>query len=704
MFNVFRKKVKKEEKKPLISKEYLEFLAEEQRTKEPKSKFEKLCKYAETLRLPCPKSIRPKLQEDLIFGCINATPEGVFSAAVLSLIVVFMFSILFSLLTNDLTLIVIMLLLPLGAFYYIYTYPKFQSQVLKVQTGDEAIKIILYMVIYLKLHPSFEGAVNFAAEHAKGPISKDIKKAMWDLQVGKYKTVEEALSAYMQKWVVWNEDFVRSISLLYGVMTEPSEEGRERILRKSLDFLLTNTYRKMKVYVENITGPINILHIMGLLLPVMGLIMFPMISMFLHESINPFALVIGYIAILPVVLYFFMNRILLKRPSAFMVPDISKHPDLPPPNMYMIKTANGKKTFIPILPLALIVGFLIMSYGIFHFIDLYGRLSIVTKPLQQDILMEEAELSIKNLASTFSISAGFGIMFFLYFYLRSFQRIKIRNNIKNIESEFQIGLFSLGNYLSEGFPIEKAIIKTLEEYEKLGMQKRPTFDFFTKLLYNIKNFSMTFKRAMFDKKYGIIVYFPSVLIDEVMRILADASEKSSVLLGNIAKTIGTYLEDLSKIEAKIRELLEDVRAGIKMQAGFVVPLVCAITGSLGMFMINMLKMLAEQLAQIEKNLGIGLLGGEGLGATNLLNDLVGDFTKVMPMTVLQAVVGIYTVEAVVLFTLLLNGIENGFDKVSRDHLISQMLLRAIIIYSATSILSVILFHNVIQNIVATAGG
>jgi len=703
MFNIFRKKPKKEEKKPLISKEYINFLIEERKAKEPRNKFEKICKYSETLRLPCPKSMKPKLQDDIIFGTINATPEGVFSAAVLSLLVVLMFSFFISFLINDMTLMAIMFLLPLGAFYYIYTYPKFQSQVLKVQTGDESIKIILYMVIYLKLHPNFEGAVNFAAEHAKGPISSDIKKAMWDLQVGKYKTVEEALSAYMQKWVIWNEDFVRSLSLLYGIMTEPSEEGRERILRKSLDFLLTNTHRKMKSYVENITGPINILHVMGLLLPVMGLIMFPMISMFLHESVNPFALVIGYIAILPLILYFFINRILVKRPSAFMVPDISKHPDLPPPNMYAI-VSKGKKILIPILPLALIVGFLIMSYGMFHFLDLYGRLSLVAKPLQQDILMEEAELSIANLLSTFSISAGFGIMFFLFFYLKSFQRIKIRNNIKNIESEFQIGLFSLGNYLSEGFPIEKAIIKTLEEYEKLGMQKRPTFDFFTKLLYNIKNFSMTFKRAMFDKKYGIILYFPSVLIEEVMRILSDASEKSSVLLGDISKTFGTYLEDLSKIEAKIRELLEDVRAGIKMQAGFVVPLVCAITGSLGMFMINMLRMLAEQLAQIEKNLGLGLLGGEGLGATNLLNDLVGDFTKVMPMTVLQAVVGIYTIEAVVLFALLLNGIENGFDKVSRDHLISQMLLRAIIIYSATSILSVILFHGVIQNIVATAGG
>lgn len=705
MFSIFKKKKKIKKEGPRISQDYLNFLADKAKQKEPTNKHEKFFKYAETLKLPVPKSMEAKLKEDIVFSTMNASPEGVFSGAILALMFVFMFAFFFSFLINDLTLMAIMFLLPLGAFYYFYSYPKFRAQVLKVQTGDEAIRIILYMVIYLKLHPNFEGAVNFAAAHSKGPLSKDIKKAMWDIQVGKYRTVEQGLSAYMQKWVIWNEDFVRSISLLYGVMSEPSEEGRERILRKSLDYLLTNTHRKMKVYVENISGPINILHVMGLLMPVMGLIMFPMISMFLHQSVNSAAMVVGYVFILPLVLYFFINRILLKRPSAFMVPDISKHPDLSPPNMYTLKS-GGKKVFIPIFPLALIIGFFIMFYGLFHFIDLYGKLSMLSPSLKEGILMEEADMSIRNVLSTFSITFGFGIMFYLYFHLRSFQRIKIRNDIKNIEGEFQIGLFALGNYLSEGYPIEKAILKTLEEYEKLGMQKRAMFNFFTKLLYNIKNFSMTFKRAMFDEKYGIILYFPSALIEEVMRTLADASERSSVLLGNIAKTIGTYLEDLSIIEAKIRELLEDVRAGIKMQAGFVVPLVCAITGSLGIFMINMLKMLACQLEQIEKNLGLGLMGGggEGFGATGLINELVGDFTRVMPMTVLQAVVGIYTIEAVALFAFLLNGIENGFDPVSRDYLIAKMILQAIILYAVVSILAMIMFHGVIMSIIESTGG
>jgi hypothetical protein len=686
-----------------LSKEYLNSLVREQRNQPIKTKYEKFCKFAEKLKLKPPKGLETKIEEDIIFSSMNVTPVGVFSASIISTFALFLLSIVFSLFINDFTIVSILFIIPVVAFFYVMSYPKFQSQVLKVQTGDEAIKIILYIVIFLKLHPSFEGAINFASEHTQGPISSDIKKLMWDVQIGKYKTIEEALAFYMPKWGIWNEDFVRSLSLLHGVLIEPSEEGREHILRKSLDFLLTNTHRKMRNYVEDISGSINILHMMGMLLPVMGLIMFPMISMFLSESINPFYIAIGYTIILPILTLFFMNRILLKRPSAFMFPDISKHPDLPPPGTFAIKL-DRKYYYIPILPLAVLIGLIIMSYGILHFIDLYTRLQLVEKAFQVDILKKEAEMSLENLFSTFSITGGVGIMIFLYFYLRSFQRIHIRDNIKNIESEFQIGLFSLGNYLSEGYPIEKSIEKSLDEYEKLGMQKKPTFYFFSRLLYNIKSLGMTFKSALFHDRSGVMRYFPSVLINEIMRILSDASERSSALLGKVSKTIGSYLEDLNRIEAKIRELLEEVRSGIRLQSGFVIPLICAMVGSLGIFLLNMLKLLSCQLAQIERNLGFGVLGGASMGVGSLLNDLVGDFTKVIPMTLLQAIVGIYTFEIVTLFSMLLNGIENGFDDVSRDHIISSSIIKALIVYAVVTIISLILFNGIIVSIFETTGG
>jgi hypothetical protein len=294
------------------------------------------------------------------------------------------------------------------------------------------------------------------------------------------------------------------------------------------------------------------------------------------------------------------------------------------------------------------------------------------------------------------------MMVYLNYHLESFRKIKVRNEIKNIESEFQIGLFSLGNFLSEGYPLETAIQKSLDEYDKLGMGKRPTYSFFSKLLYNIKNFGYTFERALFDKNQGILTHFPSVLIEEIMRTLSDASQRSSKLLGNISKTIGGYLEDLKTIEEKIKELLEEVRGGIRIQASFIVPLICGVIGALGIFILNMLRLLSCQLQQIENMMGVGT--GTDAGMSGVLNQLLGDFTKVMPMTVLQTIVGIYTIEIVALLAILLNGIENGFDKSSRDYMISKMVLNALIIYSVTSLISILLFNGVIANIMSDSAG
>ncbi|MEM5799556.1 MAG: hypothetical protein QXZ43_02740 [Candidatus Aenigmatarchaeota archaeon] len=681
-----------------LSKEYIKFLLEEKSYKEPKNWFERLCKISGFLGINPPSSIHEKLQREIAFSSLNVTPKGVFCASILSFLLFFLISLTISTFSNSMSLMILLFILPFCALYYIYTYPAFNSHVLKVQTGDEAIKIILYMVIYLKLNPTFEGALVYASQNTKGPLSNDIKKALWDLQTGKYRNIEEALSKYIPKWVVWNEDFVRSLSLLYGVLIEPSEEGRENILKKSLDYLLSNTHMRMKTYVENISGSITILHIMGILLPVMGLVMFPLISMFLQDSVNPAMLAVGYIIFLPALLYFFIIRILLKRPSAFMVPDVSKNPDLPSKGHFKLNIFN-KNFEISILPVVLIVGLLVSYYGIIHFSNLFFSLNHASKDLKDEIMKEEAKISIENLASSLSITLGVGLAIYLYFYLNSFQKIKIRNDIKNIEAEFQIGLFSLGNYLSEGYPIEKAVEKSLDEYEKLGMSKKPMYTFFQKLLKNIQNTGMTFKKAIFDKYLGVLIFFPSVLIEEIMNVLSSASEKSSIVLGKVSKTIGEYMENLNSIEAKIRELLEEVRSGLRIQGSFVIPIVCAVVAALGIFILNMLVIVSCEMKKIEKSFGFNLFE-----SGDIINSLIGSFSKVIPMTLLQVIVGIYTIEITIIISILLNGIENGFDQVSRDYIIATTLSKALIIYSIVLILCLFAFNNMIISLLSSEGG
>ncbi len=687
-------KPSQEAEKPKISPEYMEFLLAEIRARKPKGFYERLCKLAEKLRLNPPKQFAEKLNYDVVYSGLNVTPTGVFSASFLLLFIFSFVCFFFSFLISDVALLIILAVLPIVLFWYVFTYPSYQAEVTRIQAGNEAIKLILYMAIYLKSNPSFEGAVQFAVQHSKGPISDDIRKAFWDLETGKYRTVEEALGVYSQKWVWWNEDFVRSLNLLYTILVEPSEKGREEILKKALDHILITTHRKMKAYVEEISGPISILHILGLLLPALGIVMFPMIAIFLQNSVSIPQLIVGYIVFLPILNLFFVNRLLRKRPGAFMAPDVSKHPDLPPPNFFAVKIGKVK-LIVPVFLLSLLVGMITMMYGAYHFLNLGMTISSLPPDIVKKVVLEEAGINVKNFLVVTSFVGGFAIFFILNYYLRSVQRIKVRNEIKEIERDFTACMFSLGNFFSEGYPIEFGIGKAIDEYRRLGMEKRPTYGFLVRLYETMKNFGVSFKSALFGERFMLIKHYHSVLIEDTMRILADASEKGSYFLGTVAKTLSNYLESIYTIEDRIRELLAETRSSIKMQASFVIPMINGIIMALSAFIVNMLRILAEMIGKIQQMFGISL---SRMAGKDLLTILIGNYENMVPSTLLQAVIGIYTVEAIAIFSILLSGIENGIDPVAKDWEISNNLIKGMALFFLIYLVALFVFGNILTSV------
>jgi hypothetical protein len=680
--------------KPRISAEYAEFLLAEIRARKPRGIYEKLCKFAEKLNLSPPKRFAEKLNYDVLYSGLNVTPKGVFSASLLLLFIFSSLCFFFSFLVAEIALFAVLETLSIFLFWYIFTYPSYRAEVTRIQASNETIKLILYMVIYLTSNPSFEGAVHFAVQHSKGPISDDLRKAFWDLEAGKYATIEEALGFYSQKWTWWNEEFVRSLNLLHTVLAEPTESGRGEILKKALDYILVTTHRKMKSYVEEISGPIQILHALGLLLPALGIVMFPMIAIFLQNAISIPQLIISYIVLLPILNLFLVNRLLRKRPGAFMAPDVSKHPDLPPPNFFAIRI--GKiKLLLPIFLLSLLVGIIIMLYGAYHFLNLSITITSLPPDMVKKVVLQEAGINIKNFLVVTSFVGGLATFFILNYYLRSVQRIRIRNEIKEVERDFTTCMFSLGNFFSQGYPIEFGIGKTIDEYKRLGMEKRPTYGFLVRLYDAIKNFGASFKSALFGEGFMLIRRYHSALIEDVMKVLADASEKGSYFLGIIAKTLSNYLESIYAIEDRIRELLAETRNSIKTQASFVIPMINGIIMALSAFIVNMLRILSEMIGRIQQMFGISL--GSMVGK-DILTILIGNYENMVPSTLLQAVIGIYTVEAITIFSILLSGIESGIDPVARDWEISNNLIKGMALFFLVYLVALFVFGNIIAGV------
>lgn len=659
-------------------------------------KFERFCNFSErALKLKAPKSSQEKLRESILMLDIDITPNGVFSATILVFISLFLLALPFFFLDGSMKLL--MPFIPFIAAYLVYTYPSFLATVTKIRASDETIKVILYMVIYLRFNPQLENAFSFAAEHCSGPIGKDIKGIIWGLETGQFIDLKRAIGTKMEKWLIWDKEFVESINLILSLSRVGTEDIRKKNLEKALTYLLTSTYEKMKDYSRNLTSPITMIHSMGITFPLMGLVMFPMISIFLHDQMNPLYLAFGYTVFLPLILYFYLKRVISKRPGAFSYPDISYHPDLPPEGKYVLKLFN-KKLLVPVVVLAIIFLVYISIPGIIHIFSLGSNYftfkqdpmnfsenwkNYLKKQYQPDVLLK---LSFYSL----SIIWGIGVAIVIYTFGMSWQRLKIRNEIKLIEDEFQIALFTLADVLSSGIPIETALEEVALKYRQSKMEKSPMYNFFVDLLRNMKNMGMTLERAVFDKDYGAILRFPSKLVHDIMKIIVSGSKKSSEILSVAARSISDFLSKTKNIESLLKELLDGVASAIQLQAVFIAPFICAIVATMATFIVELLQKVSEFIASIEESFNMG--GTFVHGGTVKIGDTLGliNIEQVMPPTLFQLIVGIYMVEVVVILAYFLNGIKNGFDITTRNVTIGKSLISALILYSILLIVSLFL--------------
>jgi len=695
--------------KEWISREYKTFLREERPEEEQgfNAFFIKYCRYAgNLLKFKAPAKTAEKMNEALKITELEVTPDQVISLTLLSLIVSFAAILPFIIFLPQASLFLIFM--PPLLAYLFYTYPTYLAAVTKIKASDETVKVILYMVIYLRLNPQVEGALEFAAAHCTGPIGKDLRKIIWDLQVRRYVRLGDAISSKIEKWLLWDKEFVESMNLIQSLSLESNEQARERTLEKTLTYILDSTYEKMKSYARELRVPMTFIQAMGITLPVMGLVMFPMISIFLNKVFNPAYLIIGYIGILPAFNYFYLRRSISKRPGAFSYPDISNHPDLPPEGKLVV-SVSGKKYTLPIKLVAIAVAIIIMIPGIAYFAsltseclqdDCFGTPTAAWEyRISEEYSKEKAPfLMIYSLSVIWGLGAGLAI----YFIGISYQRVKIRNDIRAVEDEFQVGLFRLSDVLTSGMPIESALEETIKKYREYKLEGSPMYSFFMIILKNIREMGMTLKRAVFDTNYGAILHFPSLLIKDIMNILVSAAEKSSYILSTASRTISSFLMKTKNVENLLKELLDEVAAAVQMQGYFIAPFICGVVGGMATFIIQLLQMITNMLKSISQlfNISGGVTGSERM------SEILGliEIEKVIPATVFQLVVGIYMIEVVIILAYFLNGIKNGFDKTMRNLIIGKMLLYGLVIYSVVLIAGVIVSSSMIGAIGGTIGG
>lgn len=645
-------------------REYLRFL--EELKQKPSTWYEKACSFAEGI-LPIKPGVktRIKIEESLRTSYINATPKGVFSLAIFLAILVIFFVVVGIFLGIGLSFGIIGFVLGVGVFWYFYNYPASQARSMSVKMSADTVLAILYMVIYMRMSPNVEGAVRFASQNLEGPLAWDLRKLLWDIEVGVYPSADSALMNYSFKWKNKNKEFSEALNMLRSIVVQPAR--REIVYEEVVNSILDGTRERTKHYAASLRMPMLLVHAMGILLPIMGLVLFPIVLIFIADIVKPIFVFFGYNILLPIILYFIVDHVLKIKPPTFSQPDISKAKGVPPLGKFSIGGA-----FIPIWPIAILLGLPIIFLGLFGITDPNVYLSVNFSLL---------------------ITAGFALVIVIYTFLDSYQKIKVRKDIEKIENEFSTALFQFGNVLSGGTPIETAIEKA-----RVNLKNLKIGEMFNIVSLNMRKFGYTFEDALFDKDVGAIWYYPSKLIHSIMQTIVQSAKKSVMIAANSMVVISRYLKGVHDVKEEINDILGEVTSSMKFLAMFLAPLVAGITVTMAVVILQILSRIGEALGGL-----MATAGSANVAQTFLFIPwALGGTPPITPST-FQLIVGIYMTEVAVLLAIFLNGIEYGEDVVGMRDNIWKILFFGIIIYVISWLATYSMFGSALETLLTPVG-
>ena len=634
------------------SREYKVFREEERFASLPKTFYEKACNLsAKIFNITPDKKAAEAFQKAIEFSHLKTTPKGIASITVFFAFAICFPALILAVLDMFFGISVLpfgygmmVMLLSVPFIYYLYTYPMHLKKIYEVETGSEIVTMVLYTAMFLRNAPNLERAINFASENLTGPLSFEMKKLMWDVEVGNYLTMEEAVLDYSKKWSNIKE-FVEAVEIIITSLRQVTEQ-RVKLLDEAIDIILEGNRERAKHFNQDLRTPVMIVHALGIILPILGLILFPLVSVFL--GVGASALFIGYDVLLPVILLFVIINILESRPPTFSTIDISENPDVPPKG----KFAFGKnKAFLPALPFSLAVG------GIFAVIGL----AILYMQGQEGVI------------SPLFITAGAAAAFSLQYYLLTFQRMAIREKTIAIEGEFSEILFQLGNHVYSGVPIEMSVEQATRRAKELKIR-----DLFMKALHNMRNLGMTFGQSFFDKEYGAIRYYPSRLIKSVMKTVVEASQKGAKTASLAMLSVSRYLKGLHETQEDIREQLSEPVSSMKFQLFFLSPMISGVIVTLTTMMLQIL----EELSIKTKDLPFGF-------PWDLSHVSITNFQFII-------VVAVYVIETCFILSFFVNGIENGRDDIGRRNLTSRALAVGFAVFVLTLTITLAIFGPLIS--------
>jgi hypothetical protein len=560
-----------------------------------------------------------------------------------------------------------------------------------------------------------ELAIDFAAEHLSPPLSLDMKKIIWDVETQKHSSIKESLDTYLDTWKETNMEFIESMHLIESSLYESLESRRLNALDKSLEVILEETEEKMMHYAHNLKTPLDTLNMLGIVLPVLGLVILPLMVSFMPE-VKWYHLVTVYNIALPVAVFYLGKNILSTRPSGYGHVDLTNKSDFKKYTNISIKLGKDTIYLSPLYVCLIVFGILFLigispllihavapewDYVVISSGTSFDFSSIYTVEDSSKILhsfLGYRENNNGRMIGPFGLGATLFSLFIplafayaigMYYKFKSTNVMKIRNKTKKLEEEFASAIFQLGNRLGDGLPSELAFSKVASV-----MEGTVTGKFFELVSLNITKLGMSVEAAIFDKKKGAINFFPSNLIETSMKILVESSKKGSKVASRALINVSNYVKQMHRVDERLKDLMTDVVSSMKAQIKFLTPVIAGVVIGITSMITTILGSLDSQMDSLSGAADASAGGMAGAGS------LLSMFSAGVPTFFFQAIVGIYVVQIVYILTIISNGILNGSDKLNEKYELSKNMIKSITLYCFIGGVVILIFNLIAGSILS----
>jgi len=680
---------KSEFKSGNYSKEYVKFKSE---LAPELTRYEKWCKsLGSIIKINLSKKDEEEVAAHLRYAHVDVHPWQALTLAVVIFVGLFFLSLFASIAVVlieggfeafPFLFFFLILFLDLFLFYFIKAYPARLANKWRLKASSQMVPAILYVVVYMRHTPNLEKAIEFASEHLQYPLALDFKKVFYDVEVGRFSTIKESLDNYLESWRNYSSEFIEAFHLIEGSLFEPDNSRRIATLEKSLEVVLEGVYDKMLKFTHTVRSPLTNVYMLGVVLPTLGLALLPLASALLGGLLKVIHIFVIFNMLVPFAVYYLTDKIVFLRPGGYGETKLLERNPLYP------NYKNNKhyfNAFVLCLPF-FILGLLPL---IFQYTPVPEMLGI-----QKDFTFSQIGLGIFGNESFFGFIDGgspFGIgslilgMFFplgiaLFFSIayknKTKELILERRATRELENEFNNSLFQLGNRIGNGTPPELVFGKVATSSKGLRSE-----EFFRRVNYNIHQLGMNVEKAVFDKRRGALIFFPSDLIATTMRILVESAKKGLKIAAMSLMSISEYVKNIQKITQRLKDMLAEIISDMKSNMTFLAPLLSGIV-------VGLAAMITSILSKLKFAEGI-----TGSSATSFMD--ISELLKMFDMTqmispyFLQIAVGIYLIQIVFILTKTLVTIDSGEDKLEQTNKIGANLKVAIVLYFVTSLIATI---------------